>query len=233
MEYDPFWQSQPVSDAIDVLLHVADSTTIGSSESQESLDLLALLVGRNGELEDLLQRCIEGDLEGRATRHPNGFTKVRIQLPDGRGAVRFHQWGAPVGSEDVHNHRWNFVSHVLNGALRTDAFEILEGRDFDKYLCRSVDDVHKLRLTGTCSTRRISQKFYAQGDAYFQAHDAFHLALPVARETLSMIVCGEPVSSSSWVLRKGPRIEASTAFVPNDEYRQILREIQGLIHEQR
>jgi hypothetical protein len=220
-------------DAVDLLMNVAEAAGSTASDPLKAESLLSSFVGREGALDELLERGLEGELRGRAVWHPNGFMKVRLRLPKDRGAVRFHQWKTSERPEDVHNHRWNFVSHVLRGELMSQAFEVVDGREYEKYRCRSSPGGYSLDQIGTCSIRRSGGQVYAMGDTYFQSHDAFHLARPVVPSTLSMIVCGEPVFSSSTVLRSAPRVAAPVvAAAGDDEYRRVLRKIQGLIHEQ-
>lgn len=60
--------------------------------------------------------------------HHNGFDKF-VLLEDENFTLRLHIWweGNDMSfQENVHNHRWDFVSSVLTGTLIQDFFEIIE-----------------------------------------------------------------------------------------------------------
>lgn len=68
------------------------------------------------------------ELAGRSYRHENGFSKL-ILSSSKTHSLRLHiYWNdsAENYQENIHNHRWDFSSFVLKGALTQDFFEIID-----------------------------------------------------------------------------------------------------------
>jgi hypothetical protein len=88
-------------------------------------------------------------------RHGLGFRYLELlSLGQGR-RVRLNYWPSVEGSEDIHNHRWDFTSVVLLGSFTEEVFDRQPGGDFDVYQClygqHKTEDIPSL---GTCSMKR-------------------------------------------------------------------------------
>jgi len=67
----------------------------------------------------------------KSYHHHNGFEKI-VLLADDDFSLRLHVWwkGSDEGSlEDVHNHRWDFVSSIILGVMSQDFFDIIDETD--------------------------------------------------------------------------------------------------------
>jgi hypothetical protein len=73
---------------------------------------------------DTLQHILKdhdhlAEIANQSFAHPNGFDSIPLENSHPSHRVRLHVWWpeASLVTEDVHNHAWNFASHVLTGAL--------------------------------------------------------------------------------------------------------------------
>lgn len=82
--------------------------------------------------------------------------------------------------EEIHNHRYNFVSTILKGALWHDIYEVrvIEGfTTLNQYwlteeTCKENDK--KSFPTYPCNIELITQKRYLANDGYYIHHETFH-----------------------------------------------------------
>jgi hypothetical protein len=82
-----------------------------------------------------------------------------------------------VGDEEIHNHRYNFVSMVLRGQFSQDIYDVIKcEEDFTHYL-RDESCNEDNKIEGPEEKVKIS-KFYShtlkQGESYFMDHGSFH-----------------------------------------------------------
>lgn len=132
---------------------------------------------------DLVQSVLNDDqLLQRAAfasyRHANGFDKlVLASTPQGH-TIKMDVWWPedPRGQEDIHNHRYDFSSHVIVGALFMEHYEIHKtGAVMDHLQVELVGGRRDhLRRVGQ---RTVEQRFGIQlpaGGTYSLHHDQLH-----------------------------------------------------------
>jgi hypothetical protein len=111
-------------------------------------------------------------------RHANGFDKlVLASTPQGHMIKLDVWWPEDVrGQEDIHNHRHDFSSHVIAGALLMEHYEIHETGAVMDHLQVEVLGGRRdhLRRLGEWT---VEQRFSIQvpaGGTYFLHHDQLH-----------------------------------------------------------
>ncbi|SES41691.1 hypothetical protein [Actinokineospora terrae] len=104
------------------------------------------VVARTVVDEDLLAVCARW-----SQWHPLGFVKVLV-LSNAAFQVRMNYWPEVVGErEDIHDHRFDFVSTVVHGALVAESYEYASVEGVRCWTGMSTGCRHP-RRTRTCST---------------------------------------------------------------------------------
>ncbi len=86
--------------------------------------------------------------------HENGFLKIVIARDMNGRALRLHRWaGHAENRGNIHNHRWNFRSRILEGVLSFDEFSIASGagRSLRRYEYLGGN----MREALTCASARV------------------------------------------------------------------------------
>ncbi len=125
---DRWHQERRSEDILDVLESDLESY-VGKKES-DKVNLVADLIDQE-TFPRLIERVITNDhwLEAIAQRsyyHVNGFDKL-ILLQEDNYSLRLHIWWQENGKktrEDIHNHRWDFISGVLVGTSVQELFSL-------------------------------------------------------------------------------------------------------------
>jgi hypothetical protein len=143
----------------------------------------------------------DGNAVARVARqsyfHENGFLKIVLQRGQDGRALRLHLWsGREESRGTIHNHCWDFTSHILVGALGfeeyvADATAALRRYHFQ--YTRSEDLRSGVRPCGQGALRLVRE-----GQRH--ATDAYHMEAPTLHRTWG--VTGEPTVS---VIVQGPR----------------------------
>lgn len=105
------------------------------------------------------------------------FGVIGVQLKiDKSNRLHFYTKELPaiVSEEDVHNHRYDFTSHILKGNFIQDIFEVTIG---DKYLREQESCKEGMSCNSEgipCDLKLVSNHTYSAGSKYFIFHDVFH-----------------------------------------------------------
>lgn len=111
--------------------------------------------------------------------HYFGLGFIQIKL-DQANRVHVYTGALPrtVEEEDVHDHRYNFVSRILHGALDQRIFEVpFDGTPTHFMVqenCQPKADNHVPEESKLCRIQPVFQKVYLAGDSYFIDHNTFH-----------------------------------------------------------
>lgn len=181
----------------------------------------------------LCERALaDDDLAARlgenAVEHPNGFDMLHLTgplptaatLPDYR--VRLHIWWPERrdGTEDIHNHAWNFASRVITGALRFTTYTPTadpSAQRFFKYAYHFGSD--GAYTDQDVETVRLHPSFDATlttGTCYTLDHQALHRITPIGdHPAATLVVTGTTVRAGSDVYTEQPR-HANGARIPRD-----------------
>lgn len=181
------------------------------SPTAAGADLQSTLAELSGSsvLANELQRSAEDpslatEIAGRSYLHPNGFVKVVVQAASASGPrLRIHHWFKPDGSDlTIHDHCWNFASHVIAGRLRMATFEPTASRDtgggYHKWRIGNLANAER-RYFGTHHLRQTEETALYSGSLYSLESSTLHTFLEAPAATLSIVLQGWHINQSSTI----------------------------------
>jgi hypothetical protein len=102
-----------------------------------------------------------------------GFIQLKLSATD---RLHFYTSKLPktVAREEIHNHRYNFVSTIVAGTFRQELFELIPG---DTHLltqetCAADDD--RVFPKNPCAIEKVFDETYTMGQRYYIDHHTFH-----------------------------------------------------------
>lgn len=144
-----------------------------------------------------------GVKSGQAYVHDNGFIKISLfdhaSEPNLAVAeVRLHVWAEDlmqaVALPNVHNHSGDFVSFVVQGAMRQEVYEFADaadarGQQFREYAYgQRENDKYTMRPIGESALLMVRSEVVPAGHLYGLRRDKFHRTYPEGAETLTIFV---------------------------------------------
>jgi hypothetical protein len=160
----------------------------------------------------------------RSYLHANGFLKIAL-LAGECFKLRLHLW-MPSGSslaqnnEDIHNHRWDFASHMLAGAYRYQEFApAADGTPYFAYSYRSPKSgsFYPLQAHGTEHLQCIF-------DAIIQPRTSYTLRAEVLHRVIG---CPDQLTATL-VLQAAARRQSTEVFAMSDRGRFVAVPIERL-----
>ena len=175
-------------------------------------------------------------------RHRNGFDKIVLASGGGAGLkLVLHVWPRhDLPDEDhIHNHRWDFASVVLAGALQLDVYEPDHaGEPYSVMRYRSLPGPGNcdLELDGTMTVSVHASLTMAVGSSYTWSADMLHRAYGVPGQmTATLIVQGPARRSNTSVLvpvQRAGAAEPGVQPVRRLHADQLRRTLAALVPEQ-
>lgn len=172
-------------------------------------------------------------LAARSYRHDNGFEKIVLGRASGSPLkLVLHVWKADDASEsdNIHNHRWEFASIVLRGALRLDLYEAdPDGESYPvlRYLSPGEGNAYRLEPAGSMAVSVSASVTLAAGSAYSWTAGLLHRAQGAGTPfTATLIVQGSPTRESTTVLARANL--APDSLSGEQRLRRLLPEDIGL-----
>jgi hypothetical protein len=188
---------------------------------------------------DLIRRGLSRPEEVRAYNHENGFEKLTLGADPSTGTLlRAHFWGRMDDETllrvagNLHNHRWNFASMVLQGELRVAKFvESSVGDEFNhyQYWPESGDE---LEFIGRSRLEQSSVGYYGAGTKYHEPADEIHHASPLAgSDTVTVMARSASQRTYADVYTREARPEMVDTFspLPVSRVSHLLGELNDLI----
>lgn len=200
------------------LAAIADRGHRAALDGYRSRHAPARLVRAVLDDDELLRRAAYASYE-----HANGFDKLILaSSPEGH-SIKLDVWWAhlPRGLEDIHNHRYNFSSHLLAGELAMEHWEFRDGGTPMDYLHIEVAGGRTDRLEHK-GQRRVERLFDIRataGATYSLHHAQLHrvVAAP-ARATATLVFQDRNARDRSEILRPvgggGPERRYNPPFEP-------------------
>src|SRR6185437_9348727 len=119
--------------------------------------------------------------------HSNGFDKFLLS-ETATCKLRLHIWwnGIDGIESDLHNHNWDFASHILCGSLRTELFDILDSPGSEPYLhCRFTPAKngsmqYDMACLGKQALRKTFDTDHGAGSLYAIDHRQIHRGDPAS-----------------------------------------------------
>ncbi|WP_062204140.1 hypothetical protein [Demequina salsinemoris] len=164
-----------------------------------------------------------------AQTHPNSFRKTTLAKSENGTKLVLHRWLAPTatGVADLHSHRWNFVSLVLQGELTAQTFRADDDVDGPyveySYGSASDSDHYPMVKVGQSALSSVASTTYRAGSCYTQMYADVHQAAPGVDGALTLIV------------QSPPRQELCRVFMPSkaqlEGERPVAAPLQSLVRQ--
>lgn len=144
---------------------------------------------------------------GRSYRHRNGFDKIVLAAPSASPLkLVLHVWpgGGLTSSDNIHDHRWDFSSVIICGALQLEFYEQdAGGKSYSVMRYRPLAETgsFELRPDGTARVSSCASVTMTKGSTYRWTCDRLHRAwgLP-GQVTATLLVQGPPIRDNTMVL---------------------------------
>lgn len=147
----------------------------------------------------------------RSFFHPNGFYKIVLTADRSGNSTRLHVWKKGtnvVSNQHMHNHGWDFTSHVLYGSLLDvqykklpysgkDAMTIMTDICFKRGSC-------EFKSIGKCECVELSRTLRIKGDSYTLESDIIHKTFPQVDQTVTLV-------------HQSPLTRSGEIFIPANE----------------
>src|SRR6266851_4331551 len=151
-------------------------------------------------------------------RHDNGFDKIVLAAPSGnRFKLVLHVWqeGYTNDPDNIHNHRWDFASVVLCGALQFELYAPDQSGviyPVVRYRSPGGSDTYELSRAGSARVSVHASMIMAAGTSYSWTADLLHRASGIAAgTTATLIVQGPSIREETTVLVRGVRVASDGA----------------------
>ncbi len=143
----------------------------------------------------------------RSYWHGNGFLK--IVLLDFHYKLRLHIWfpNNPC-EENIHSHRWGFISQILIGTLNSELWQDLPHNSCKKYSQKEVFHLKEYQYTAKQANQKATKKFIGfidciktkdvaqdTGEIYIMKPTQLHKINHNSKEIVATIVCTEPTNN--------------------------------------
>jgi isopentenyl-diphosphate delta-isomerase len=155
--------------------------------------------------EDLLEVIASNSYE-----HYNGFDKI-VLLENENFKIRLHSWDSnlfdKIIDENIHNHRWDFVTTIICGGYDLKMFQVVEngGEKYHQYLYNppNNNEYYEMKYIGTNNLREVLSTHLQPKNYYLISKDLFHKVTPaLGIYTVSLMVHGKNFNQDVYVFSK-------------------------------
>ncbi|WP_131811882.1 hypothetical protein [Mycobacterium mantenii] len=158
--------------------------------------------------------------------HRNGFVKIPVEpdvLGQKTGRTVLHVWppNGARGNEEPHNHRWDFHSVLLRGAMRISTFRVCDDRparrehSYSEWTYASPGSGTKYEMNYQRDVLLELERSYEllSGESHFARHEVVHtVSVPSNIWTSSVFLQSNPILGRSLVYMRGPNAVDSVVF---------------------
>ena len=137
--------------------------------------------------------------------HFFGLGFIQVKLND---SIRYHfyhpELNPIVGLEELHNHRYDFTSYLLKGALSQEVFVINEAEEEKEWTVEDVlcEENSKLNPNKSfCEVEKVLAFTTLKNGNYTMFRHCFHRVLPVTTPTISRLERGPVVDKFAKVIK--------------------------------
>lgn len=135
-------------------------------------------------------------LQSRSYWHPGGFIRSQLfrsdrSLPE----IRLHHWKARKDGghfdEAIHEHPWDAISIVLEGAVRNEFWSVSEGSGWSMTLFETKDEASARYVRiGACSAEQKSQFDVHKYQYYWIPSGVFHRTRLISPQAITLLIRG-------------------------------------------
>lgn len=107
--------------------------------------------------------------------HYFGLGFIQIKLGE-RYRMHFytHKLPAIIGNEEIHNHRYDFTSHILYGTFSQKLYQITSDTTHTVEDESCTEGIMSDTRPDACGIRPLSDETYVSGSHYTLSHETFH-----------------------------------------------------------
>ena len=158
----------------------SSKVTIGDLERMETAILSALTS------EDALTKIGE-----QSYIHKNGFVKLTLAKVNGK-KYRVHIFDVDaVADQNIHNHRWDFTSKVLCGALPMYLYKVIDGKEYYFHTYTRNGNTYTVVHQGFCDIVEAPLRYFDAGTGYMMPKELHHRIGAVEELTVTYMVTEE------------------------------------------
>ncbi len=166
-------------------------------------------------------------------KHHNGFDKIVLLGSDSPSfKLRLHVWRPTHGDavvENVHNHRWDFATVLLDGGYRFQQYAAAPGgTEMHEYSYQSprTEERYAMAYVGTTRVRRTLDLLLRRGCSYTLTHDVLHRVVTSPSElAVTLMLQGGIRMQTTRVLAVQPISEAANMAAD----RMLESDLQGIL----
>lgn len=179
---------------------------------------------------DIITFFLKNDLEnilGRSYLHQNGFSKI-VLFKSIDCQIRLHIWdGNHKEEENIHNHRFNFNSSILQGQYREEIFEqdSFNGDDYFAYSYAPKSELnYELIRQENIKLKKVGRFTYKEGDGVSRQASVLHKVSPISSVVCSLLVASGNVNNQCLVLSEKEIItNVNTSNLHESELRYLIK----------
>lgn len=141
----------------------------------------------------IVAKLMDDPSEVEGVVHDNGFYKLTLGQSAGGVVLRAHVWLGDQrfhqGDGNIHNHRWNFASRILQGVMTTVSFKADDGGELSLlHHAYRPDADPEIQYVGVARLCQVSSETFTDGDFYYLDATTIHRAQPGSGRTTVTLV---------------------------------------------
>ncbi|MBB4785958.1 MULTISPECIES: hypothetical protein [Streptomyces] len=167
-------------------------------------------------LNDSYDATFRAPVMRQAVAHPNGFVKLPLGVvTHSEGRLFLHVWLTGIEDTQAHDHRWDFSSTVLRGALYNTVLDVAQADD-GQAAAAPQSSIHRVvryqpheggfrfdaRNEGRVDVAVRPTRVVTAGERYGMSAFTFHQARAVPG-TMTLVARGAPLKRYARVLTQG------------------------------
>lgn len=119
--------------------------------------------------------------------HPLGFDKITFNDIENNAQYRIHYFHNRKFLDNIHTHRFDFISLILSGSYKQTIYEKIKGKNYYNYITEKQTKIsnYNIKYNGFCDVKKISETIYGKNDFNILKSNKFHKIEPM-EETLTL-----------------------------------------------
>ena len=208
----------------------------------DKLTIINLLdeIGGEEQLKYLLNSILSDEekintCSSQSEFHRLGFDKICL-LSNPKYQLRLHIWRPQkkFKTEGIHNHKFNFVSRIIEGQLQHTLYERCNNEDpnsifLHEYIFNPKENFKAsdtFEYKGISPIKMINDEVYPKNTIYNLHHESFHNAIPTDNNVLTatLFLRTSNIKSSDTIFERIPFVETdkpNITFTPADYKEQV------------
>lgn len=158
--------------------------------------------------------------------HYFGLGFIQVKLGD-RYRMHFYTDKLPtiISDEEIHNHRYDFTSHILYGTFTQKLYQVVPGTSHTIEDESCTEGTTSIQPPRPCSVYLMSQETLSTGRSYHIAHPTFHTV--ASSNAITLLDRGPHVKAFAQVIRpvNTPKTCPFSKKVPEAELWRIVESL--------